>query len=115
MSLDPVEIVKRCRLPLLDVRRLVKHIIEALQVNVGIGDVQTTASDDLFAPEDHQKVDRPASAFKQVVKRWNAISTLDDDFDKALGGGIPTGYITEVTGERLVPLSHREQTEADDL
>jgi DNA repair protein RAD57 len=32
--------------------------------------------------------------------RWSAISTLDDAMDMALGGGIPTGYVTEVTGER---------------
>lgn len=41
---------------------------------------------------------------------WEAISTLDDDMDRALGGGIPAGYITEVTGERyasftLLPFS----------
>ena len=100
ITLDPIEIVKRCPLPLLDVRRLVKHITEALQVDVGISDVLTTTSDDLFAPEDQKEVDVSAQAFKNLVKQWSAISTLDDSLDKALGGGIPTGYITEVTGER---------------
>lgn len=37
---------------------------------------------------------------KDIVDSWNTVSTLDDDLDRALGGGIPTGYITEVTGER---------------
>ncbi|CAI4212521.1 unnamed protein product [Parascedosporium putredinis] len=30
---------------------------------------------------------------------WSAISTLDDTLDAALGGGIPAGYVTEITGE----------------
>lgn len=31
---------------------------------------------------------------------WSAISTLDESLDEVLGGGILTGYITEITGER---------------
>ncbi|KAF3070420.1 DNA repair protein rhp57 [Daldinia childiae] len=46
----------------------------------------------------------PTSVLRQtgselLAKPWNSISTLDDDLDRALGGGIPTGYITEITGE----------------
>ena len=33
---------------------------------------------------------------------WNTISTLDDGIDAILGGGLPTGYLCEVTGERYV-------------
>ncbi len=102
LTLDPIEVVKRCPLPLLDVRRFVKHITEALQVDTGIGHVATTTSDDLFAPEDQKEVDGPAHDFKKIVKRWSAISTLDGSLDRALSGGIPTGYVTEVTGERCV-------------
>ncbi|OWP00858.1 hypothetical protein B2J93_2551 [Marssonina coronariae] len=36
---------------------------------------------------------------EDLVNSWNTISTLDDDLDHALGGGIPTGHITEVAGE----------------
>lgn len=38
---------------------------------------------------------------KELFHTWCTISTLDDDLDRALGGGIPTGYITEITGERF--------------
>jgi DNA repair protein RAD57 len=31
---------------------------------------------------------------------WNCISTLDEKLDAALGGGIPPGYLVEITGER---------------
>lgn len=37
---------------------------------------------------------------KKLGRKWRSISTLDDSIDAALGGGIPTGYITEFTGER---------------
>jgi DNA repair protein RAD57 len=100
LTLDPIEIVKRCPLPLLDVRRFVKEVIEALQEDTGIRDAQTTTSDDLFAPQEQEEVSGSLQAFRQNVSSWSAISTLDDTLDKALGGGIPTGYVTEVTGER---------------
>ncbi|MCJ1307342.1 hypothetical protein MMC25_000988 [Agyrium rufum] len=39
------------------------------------------------------------STYGELVQRWNIISLLDKRIDKALGGGIPAGYITEITGE----------------
>lgn len=100
LTLDPIEIVKRCPLPLLDVRRFVREVIEALQEDAGIRDVPTTANNDLSVRQEQEVVGRSAQGFRQSVNRWGSISTLDDMLDQALGGGIPTGYVTEVTGER---------------
>ena len=100
LTLDPIEIVKRCPLPLLDVRRFVKDVIRALQKDIGIRDASYTTSDDLWAQQDQQEVPGPVQACRHTMGRWSAISTLDDTMDMALGGGIPTGYVTEVTGER---------------
>jgi DNA repair protein RAD57 len=100
LTLDPIEIVKRCPLPLHDVRQFVKDVIGALQKDVGIQDAGYTTSDDLWAPQDQQELPGPVQAFRHTMGRWSAISTLDDTMDMALGGGIPTGYVTEVTGER---------------
>jgi DNA repair protein RAD57 len=100
LTLDPIEIVKRCPLPLLDVRQFVKDVIRALQKDVGIRDASYTTGDDLWAQQDQQEVSRPVQACRHTMGRWSAISTLDDAMDMALGGGIPTGYVTEVTGER---------------
>jgi DNA repair protein RAD57 len=100
LTLDPIEIVKRCPLPLLDVRQFVKDVIRALQQDIGIRDVSYTTNDDLWAPHDQQGVPGPVQACRHMMGRWSAISTLDDTMDIALGGGIPTGYVTEVTGER---------------
>jgi hypothetical protein len=33
------------------------------------------------------------------------VSTLDDKLDIALNGGIHSGYLTEITGERYVQIS----------
>ena len=100
LTLDPVEIAKRCPLPLLDVRRLIQHVISALQEDVGIKDAPVSTSDQLLASDDGAKTSRPTQALKKVLRKWHTISTLDTSLDDALGGGIPTGYITEVTGER---------------
>lgn len=70
---DVAEIAKRARIPLLDLKRLCDAVLQALQ-----SDVQ---ADKLVGGN---------------------ISTLDDVFDEALGGGIPTGYVTEVAGERYL-------------
>jgi DNA repair protein RAD57 len=100
LTLDPIEIVKRCPLPLFDVRRFIKEVIEALQEDTGTRDVPATTIDNLIAPQEQEVVGRPGHPFRQIVNRWSAISTLDDTLDKALGGGLRTGYVTEVTGER---------------
>ena len=51
--------------------------------------------------DEGEKVDSPDDGRKVLdLSRWNTISTLDSVLDELLGGGIPTGYLTEVTGER---------------
>ena len=89
LTLDCVEIAKRAQLPLLDVKHLCNAVLEALQIGLG------TKQPD--APPDSSLLRHSG---QDIVKSWSAISTLDDDLDVALGGGIPTGYITQVTGER---------------
>lgn len=94
LTLDALEIAKRAQLPLLDVRRLVDHVVAILQVQLGVtkGDAH----------------DRPGGRLRKsgadIIGKWSTISTLDHSLDEALGGGIPTGYITEITGERYAAL-----------
>lgn len=91
LTLDVVEIAKRAKLPILDLKRLCDDVRQALQQGFEVGDA--AESPDV----------KTASLIKtgnELVASWNTISTLDDTFDQALGGGIPTGYITEITGER---------------
>jgi DNA repair protein RAD57 len=100
LTLDPIEIVKRCPLPLLDVRRFVKEVIESLQRDAGVRGVPIAKHDELSVPREPEDNCEIAQGFRKVVNNWNLISALDDKLDEALGGGIPTGYVTEVTGER---------------
>ncbi|KAL8961443.1 MAG: hypothetical protein Q9183_005310 [Haloplaca sp. 2 TL-2023] len=98
LTLDPLEIAKRAQLPLLDVRRLTSHVLASLQSQLGVVDGKEV----LRKYEDSPNV-TDASTLRQtgavIADKWNSISTLDPDLDSVLGGGIPTTYITEVTGE----------------
>ena len=107
LTLDALEVAKRARLPLLDVRRLANHVVATLQADLGL---QTDNSTFNVAGEEQ----RTKEAFlkkkrKDLAIAHTFISTLSSALDTALVGGIPTGYITEITGERyrrplLLPL-----------
>jgi DNA repair protein RAD57 len=94
LTLDAAEIAKRARLPLLEVKRLCNDLLRALHGDLGIGE----------SVDEVQNVNETPCRLKktgnEILESWRTISTLDDIIDTALGGGIPTGYITEVTGER---------------
>lgn len=93
LTLDASEIAKRAQLPLLDVRRLADHVVSILQRQLGLG-VIPDADDQQQAGECLRKHGR------EITSQWSTISILDDSLDRALGGGIPTGYLTEIVGER---------------
>jgi DNA repair protein RAD57 len=92
LTLDAVDIAKRAKLPLLDLKRLCNDVLQSLQKTF------ETAEDDVAQVS--QLAQPLAQTGNQLLAAWNTISTLDDTLDHALGGGIPTGYITEITGER---------------
>lgn len=107
LTLDCVEIAKRATLPLLDVKRLCADVLVHLRGDLGIdevdvGDESREEGENNADGKGQEKKLRKSG--KKVVDDWEVISTLDDNMDRALGGGIPTGYITEVTGERYVCL-----------
>ncbi|KAL8944955.1 MAG: hypothetical protein Q9216_000116 [Gyalolechia sp. 2 TL-2023] len=98
LALEPLEVARRAQLPLLDVKRLTKHVLASLQSQLGLPD----AKEALRNYEDQPSVQQGPSLRQSgsaIVDRWSAISTLDPALDAVLSGGIPTGYITEVTGE----------------
>ncbi|KAJ5181677.1 hypothetical protein N7449_011824 [Penicillium cf. viridicatum] len=106
ITLDSLEIAKRARVPPADVRRLSSSIVEALHTDVGFEKPQTNTetSDGLSSSINPNVASRTISSTKRA-SQWNTISTLDPAMDALLGGGIPTGYVTEVTGERQVNLT----------
>ena len=99
LTLDPLDIAKRAQLPLLDVRRLANHVLTTLQLQLGL----EISDDSRRQYGETLETVKGASLRKtgvEIANQWSTISTLDEALDGALGGGVPTGYITEFTGER---------------
>jgi DNA repair protein RAD57 len=93
LTLDAVDVAKRAQLPPGEVAKLAEAVLHALQ----------TDANGLKAVEPNTTRHEGENASKcglLGLKEWQTLSTLDDTLDKALGGGIPTGYMTEITGER---------------
>ncbi|RYP51755.1 hypothetical protein DL768_002978 [Monosporascus sp. mg162] len=123
LTLDVADIGRRTQLPLLDIKRLCNSVLGALHADLGVSDKQQLlllqperGDDDTNGDEDNHETKDPAAGARkskgvnkenstlkhtvpELAAKWRTISTLDDDLDRALGGGIPTGYITEITGE----------------
>lgn len=99
LTLDCVEIAKRARVPLLDVKRLCEAVLGALRGDLGVREELEPAVP-LGLGLGLGLGPGLRTTGTRVVRRWETISTLDEKLDGALGGGVPLGYVTEVTGER---------------
>lgn len=113
LLLDALQVAKQTRAPVADVRKFTAHVLDALHQDLGIrtkGQTSrssiTTADTGGGADESngHDNIDNGDTAeFSYKALRPpvpSHISTLDPVLDAALDGGIATGYVTEVTGER---------------
>ena len=100
ISLEPVEIARKCPLPLLDVRRLASSVIEHLQRDLHMIAHETSTSSELLASTSGHKDAGIDVGSLARTEDPTFISTGDPRLDDVLGGGLPTGYITEVVGER---------------
>ncbi|RKF62740.1 DNA repair protein rhp57 [Erysiphe neolycopersici] len=89
LTLDSLDIAKRALLPVLDVKKLCAAVLEAFQVSLGLLEDNSSRS----------KNEILKRTGEQIVNNWSTISVLDDGLDYGLRGGIPTGSITEITGE----------------
>lgn len=110
---DALEIAKRTGLGVLDVREFVGRVRGALMEGVGVissadGNMEDVEEESISRTEEEKKRNTGKEKSKrklvnngeELVEQWEMISTLDKRIDGALGGGIPVGYITEITGER---------------
>lgn len=108
ITLDTLEIAKRAHVPPADVRRLSAHILDALHGDVGferdIGGIENSGNTQGSSFNADAAV-IPGPLTRVDLSRWSVISTLDPAMDALLDGGIPAGYVTEVTGERLFSFS----------
>jgi DNA repair protein RAD57 len=97
LTLDVSEVARRASVPVREVESLRRDVLQGLHGSLGIfqdeGGAQ--AGDDVVVDRGRLQIDGA-----QLLDKWETISTLDDAIDAALGGGIPRGYVTEITGER---------------
>ena len=109
LTLDGIEVAKRAQLPLLDVKRLIAHVLASLQVELGLDGAHNVASNEGRFPDLPKnggpgwgKLRTDGSKLKDNIPE--AIKLGDEKLDATLGDGIPTGYITEIVGERFVSI-----------
>lgn len=86
---------------MLELKRLCNAVLEALHSDLGVAD-----DHDSGRTAENQVENAPGSLespfrhnLTALASQWNTISTLDPILDASLGGGIPTGTITEIAGE----------------
>ncbi|PPJ56171.1 hypothetical protein CBER1_09089 [Cercospora berteroae] len=90
LALDALDVAKRAQVPPGEVKELADAVRNALHRD---------------AASPYSSLANPGEARsgwesgKDIIDRWTAISTLDDVWDAALGGGIARGHLTEVVGE----------------
>lgn len=86
LTLDTLDVAKRAQIPPGEVRKLEGALLDELHGGDARLSSLTSGSD--------------------LVQHWATVSTLDDELDRALGGGIAAGCLTEIVGERSVTLVH---------
>ena len=96
LTLDAADVAKRAQLPAAEVRKLADAVIAALHHQLGFGGEEAVGNSFLSASGNPDTTEHG----------WTCISTLDQELDAALGGGIPRGYLVEVTGERYVSMGY---------
>ena len=110
LTLDGIEVAKRAQLPLLDVKRLIAHVLASLQAELGVKSAHHVESERKKF-EDVPRVGEESwgglrtGGDELLARPWKSISLGDEGLDEVIGGGVPTGYITEFVGERSA-LSH---------
>jgi DNA repair protein RAD57 len=99
LTLDAIHVAKRAQLPPNEVKKLAEALVHAL----------SDGSPGTEPPINPADTDEPGeevniSSFRKgdsLENQW-IVSTLDDKLDIALNGGVHSGYLTEITGERYV-------------
>lgn len=97
--LDPIEIAKRCPLPLNDLRSLIDALNAALRTDVLAS--LSRQSEDSRDSDGERLAKRAKTTTDDASSRiqMQFVQTLDPNIDEWLGGGFPTGYISEIVGE----------------
>ena len=99
IALEPIEIVKKCPLPLKELRRFIAVVVEAVQADIGYPQIRNSSK--VRADDEDDGRPRKRQRCEELPKTsTGCVKTLDPSIDAVLGGGFPTGRITEIVGER---------------
>lgn len=101
LTLEAADLSKRTQLPPLNLKLLCNAVLASLHADLGVA-----SKDEGEQSEQEQEEPSPATGdnalrhhLSTLEAHWSTISTLDPVLDASLHGGVPTGYITEVSGE----------------
>ena len=105
LTLDTADVAKRAQVPAGELRKLADGLVAALHGQLGFGGTEAEhAGNDFLSTEGSPNKEKDT---------WTCISTLDEKLDAALGGGIPRGYLVEITGERYYTHHHLTHTQTN--
>lgn len=91
LTLDALHVAKRAQVPPGEVKKLADALLDALQQDLNSSIAEGGRAHD----EGHAN-----GTAQSLADRWATISTLDDELDASLGGGVAFGHLTEIVGER---------------
>lgn len=99
LTLDAIHVAKRAQVPPSEVKKLADALVHALSDEPSGAD-PPSGSGELHG-DGERRNGTPFRSGEALLDQW-IVSTLDDKLDIALNGGIHSGYLTEITGERFV-------------
>ncbi|TKA62233.1 hypothetical protein B0A49_10295 [Cryomyces minteri] len=97
LTLDAADVARRVQKPVDEIRGLADALLREIHGQCGFIEYDVSESDN--RTRDRAARGGLASRGGAVAAQWQAVSTMDATLDAALAGGIPTGYVTEITGE----------------
>ena len=100
LTLDAIHVAKRAQLPPPEVKKLGDALLHALSDNASDSWPPVLDAGDINEAGETEASTSSGTA-NSLQDQW-IVSTLDDKLDIALNGGIHSGYLTEITGERYV-------------
>jgi DNA repair protein RAD57 len=106
LTLDALHVAKRAQLPASEVKKLADALVQSLSGHAvspnDPSDAPPASGEPAYPHGDGGLILSPVlRSGDALLDQW-MISTLDDKLDIALNGGIHSGYLTEITGERFV-------------
>lgn len=93
LTLDALDVAKRAQVPVTEVKRFADAILHDLHAQLHLSDATPHDTGDGTAKTE-------VSQRNILKEEWRTISSLDEGLDAELGGGLPAGYVAEITGER---------------